>query len=122
MPILEEDEEFLTEKSYKWRIDTDQVHGHCLVISDFVINVDKYNIDKTDLLILIPPQYNNSTLDMYYVNPEVKLKDGQYPSAADQFIDCLGRRWQRFSRHITNWNPGVDSLRSFMTLIKKELQ
>lgn len=122
MCILEEDESHLIEKGYNWKIHQDPAHGLCLVISNFSVNSEKFNVDKTDLLIIIPAQYNNCALDMYYVNPEVRKKDGSYPQAADQPFDCLGKKWQRFSRHMPNWRPGVDSLLGFLILIKKELQ
>ena len=118
--MLEDDESYLNEKGYDWSVQQDASHGNCLVIKDFPINFEKFSVNKTDLLVIIPPQYNNVALDMFYVKPEVKLKDGQYPQAADQSFNCLGEIWQRFSRHITNWQPGLDAIHSFLSLVKKE--
>ena len=37
----------------------------------------KYNLNEVDLLILIPAGYRDTRLDMFYVFPEVILKDEQ---------------------------------------------
>ena len=123
MRLPEIDEAYLREKGYQWQLFPDG-KGACLVISDFAVAPNRYDRDKTDLLIRIPAQYNIAGLDMFYVSPELKFQDGSYPEAAGTFQDYVNRRWQRFSRHltITPWCPGVDGLRMFMTLIGKELQ
>jgi len=59
------------------------------------------------------------------VDPEIKIRStGLHPDRADVFENCAGRRWQRFSRHLstTPWRPGVDGLPMFMALISKELR
>lgn len=123
MRLPEIDEAYLREKGYQWELFPDG-NGACLVISDFAVAPNRYDRDKTDLLIRIPAQYNIAGLDMFYVSPELKFPNGSYPEAAGTFQDYVNRRWQRFSRHLTTtpWRPGVDGLRMFMTLIGKELQ
>ena len=67
------------------------------------------------MMIRIPDQYNIAALDMFYVSPEVRLKNSnQYPDQAEHFEDHCGRKWQRFSRHlVASWRPGVDGLPMF---------
>ncbi|MEF3691708.1 MAG: E2/UBC family protein [Candidatus Moraniibacteriota bacterium] len=121
MNILEEDEEYLSQKGYKWELLADGENG-ALIIKDYPVNENVFDRPKIDLLIIIPAQYNNAKLDMFYVDPPLKKKDGSYPNAAEHFEDHVGRRWQRFSRHLNSWLPGIDSLAGFMSLISKELQ
>lgn len=124
MRLLEDDETYLNDKGHTWQLFPEGA-GACLVISDYPVSPAVYNCEKTDLMIRIPAQYNIAGLDMFYVSPEIRLKaTGSYPAAAAHFEGHIGRRWQRFSRHLitTRWRAGVDSLRMFMSLIQKELQ
>jgi Prokaryotic E2 family E len=74
-------------------------------------------------MIRLPGQYNLAGLDMYYVDPPLRLKNGEYPKAADSFEAHAGRQWQRFSRHLPiPWRPGIDGLQMFFALIGEELQ
>ena len=121
MNLLEEDEKYLAEKGYSWELASD-AGNTALIIKDYSVNSDTFDRAKTDLLIIIPAQYNNAKLDMFFVDPPLRNKDGNYPNAADHFEDHAGRKWQRFSRHLNVWLPGVDTLAGFMSLISKELQ
>lgn len=121
MNLLEEDEKYLAEKGYSWELQPDG-GNLALIIKNYPVNENVFDRSRADLLIIIPAQYNNARLDMYYVDPPLKNKDGSYPQAADQFEDHAGRRWQRFSRHLDTWLPGIDTLAGFMSLISRELQ
>lgn len=122
MRLPEFDEQYLKEKGYEWELLPDGGSG-ALVIKNYSVASEKYDHGATDLLVLIPAQYNNAGLDMFYVDPPLHLKNGNYPQAAETFEDHAGRHWQRFSRHLGRpWNPGVDGLPGFLALISKELQ
>lgn len=124
MQLPEVDQAYLCDKGYRWQLFPD-ASGACLVISDFAVSANLYGREQTDLMIRIPAQYNIAGLDMFYVNPELKLSaTGSYPEAASHFENHVGQRWQRFSRHLTAtpWRAGVDGLRMFLALIRKELQ
>lgn len=122
MHLPEADERYLNDKGHKWQLIPDG-NAACLVISDFPISIQVFDHQSVDLMIRIPAQYNIAGLDMFYVDPEIKLRaTGLHPNCADVFENCAGRRWQRFSRHLnTPWRPGVDGLPMFMALISKEL-
>lgn len=123
MRLLEVDEDYLREKGLGWQL---QAHGEgaCLILPGYAVNAVLYDRDRTDLMIRIPGQYNNAGLDMFYVDPPLRLRaGGGYPPAAEVFEDFLNRRWQRFSRHLpTPWRAGVDALPSFLALVHRELQ
>ena len=122
MQLLEEDESYLKEKGYSYEL-TAEGEGGCLIIPGIPLSPDKYDQTAVDLLICIPKGYNDAKLDMFYVHPHVRLRaTGQYPQAADYFEDHVGRKWQRFSRHLPQWRPGIDTLQNFLPFVRRELQ
>lgn len=124
MRLPEVDEEYLNGKGYEWRL-VPEGGGGCLIISNFPVSAETYNVLKVDLMIRIPAGYNMAGLDMFYVDPQIRLRaTGAFPEAANNFEQHAGRQWQRFSRHLntTPWRPGVDRLPMFLALIQKELQ
>lgn len=122
MQLLKADEQYLKNKGYSYEL-VPEGEGGCLIIKAFPLSPGKYLRDIVDLLIYIPKGYNDAVLDNYYVAPELRLKaNNQYPPNTEHFEDHAGRRWQRFSRHIANWRMGIDTLKSFMTHIYRELQ
>ncbi len=122
MRLPEDDEEYLNGKSFDWEVAPD-ANGGFLVIRNYPLHPERYEPARTDLMIRIPAQYPLAQLDMFYVAPEVRLKGGSYPQNAEVFEEFLGRRWQRFSRHLAQpWRAGVDGLPMFLSLIHSELQ
>jgi hypothetical protein len=124
--LPEDDERYLNEKRYAWRLVPDPTtNGASLVISQYPLHPGKFDRERTDLMIRIPPSYNDAKLDMFYVDPPLVLRrTGGHPGAASVFEDILGRRWQRFSRHLPggNWRAGVDGIASFLKLVNRDLQ
>jgi hypothetical protein len=121
MELLDEDKAYLDSKGHAYEVVADGANGG-VVFKDFPLAPGKYDREKTDLLICIPKTYNDAKLDNYYVDPPVKLSGGGYPDRADHFEDHVGKRWQRFSRHVKQWRPGIDFLQNFMPLVERELQ
>jgi hypothetical protein len=83
-----------------------------------------YEPATVDLLLRLPPGFPDTQPDMYWCDPPVRLVGTtSYPAAADLFEQHLGRTWQRFSRHLPGgaWQPGRDSLESYMALIRTQL-
>jgi hypothetical protein len=124
--LPEEDESYLAEKGFDWRVLPDGNAGF-LIITGFATNAHRFDRLSVDLMIRIPAGYPMGALDMFYVDPPLKLlASGAHPAAADVFEEYAGRKWQRFSRHLNSenakWQPGVDNLRSFMTLVARELR
>lgn len=122
MQLPEEDEEYLNTKRFTWELLPESAGG-CLVIKDYAVTPQRYDRSATDLMIRIPAQYNLAGLDMFYVDPPLRLRGGSHPPAASVFETHGGRTWQRFSRHLAHpWRAGVDRLSSFLPLIQRELQ
>lgn len=124
MNLPEGDEDYLNGKGYQWSILPDG-EGALLVVSGFVVNGGKYDREFTDLMIRIPAQYNMAKLDMWYVDPPLRLKgNSSYPHQAAHFESHGSRNWQRFSRHLADnaWRAGVDGLPMFFRFIIDELR
>ncbi len=124
MNLPEDDEAFLNGKGYDWSL-LPNGNGGLLVIKNCNINAEKYDRATIDLMIRIPPQYNVAKLDMWYVDPPVRLKATNcHPIKASTFENHGGRSWQRFSRHLPpgSWRAGIDGLPMFFTFINRELK
>ena len=121
MRLPEDDEAYLNEKGFTWELVPGGPGGY-LILRNVPICAGKYDQDHTDLLIMIPGGYNQTQLDMFWTDPPLRLKNGEYPPAATLFESHLGRTWQRFSRHLASWRPGLDGLPMFLALIQGELQ
>ncbi len=80
--------------------------------------------DSTTLLVMIPNGFPLSALDMFWVDPQIRLSDGREPEAANYFEQHLGKSWQRFSWHYTDsmgWKPGQSSLLSHLRFANSRL-
>lgn len=99
--------------------------GHLIYIlfENFKLPANGYNVDSTTLMVFTANNYPNCAFDMFWVLPELTLKNGGFPHAST--IDSqIGRSWRRFSIHPYQhvpWNPGVDNLRTYLTYIDQRL-
>jgi hypothetical protein len=95
----------------------------CVVIEGWPLP-SGYQPETVDLLLRLPPGFPDAQPDMYWCDPAVRvIATGNYPQAADQMEQYLGRTWQRFSRHLSAgaWLPGRDDLASYLALIREGL-
>lgn len=76
-----------------------------------------------DLLLRLAPGYPDVAPDMWWFEPAVRRTDGQVIAATESQETYLGRTWQRWSRHLQagQWRSGIDSLESYLALVRKEL-
>lgn len=123
MLLADEDQQHLQNKGYSFAVAQDSGFV-CLVIRDFAL-ASRYTPTVCDLLLRLPPNFPMAKPDMFWTYPHVKMITGNYPPQADVLdINYDGRRWQRWSRHLNacQWRPGKDSLRTFLGIIRSELQ
>jgi hypothetical protein len=80
-----------------------------------------YSKASTELLLKFPISYPNGRPDMFWTDEDLTLTGGQIPRSADSIETSLGKRWRRFSWHPQNWNPGVDSLRTYLEFVNNRL-
>jgi len=120
--LPEQDTDFLKSKNYEFELLPHNSITH-LIIKKFIFPAQYYLPSEADLLIEIPAGYPNAPLDMFWINPEIKLANGVAPQQTETRADYHGKSWQRWSRHyVTPWRSGVDSLRSFVQSIIAELK
>lgn len=76
-----------------------------------------------DLLLRLSAGYPDVAPDMWWFEPAVRRTDGQTIAATESQEAYLGRTWQRWSRHLQpgQWRSGVDSIESYLALVRKEL-
>lgn len=72
---------------------------------------------ETNLLIRAQQSYPNSNLDMFWTDVDLVLEDGRVPAAAEHIESHNGQQWRRFSWHPQSWNPGRDSLCTYLEFI-----
>lgn len=124
MELPTRDVKFLNERGFAWKLQPDPNGAACVIVQAFDVTGGGFSPATTELMIRIPAQYPMTPLDMWYCDPPIRVAaTGQYAAASEVMEEHLGRKWQRFSRHLNGgWRPGVDSLRSFFALIQRELQ
>ena len=94
----------------------------CVVLPDFPLPRG-LQPSQSDLLLMLAPGYPDIPPDMWWFDPPVIRPDGQAIPQTQVQENYLGRKWQRWSRHLDPglWRPGVDSLESYLSLVQSEL-
>lgn len=95
----------------------------CVVIPAFPLPAG-FDRNSADLLIRLATGYPDVAPDMWWFDPAVSRIDGATIPATEARERHLGRNWQRWSRHLSpgQWKSGVDSLESYIALVRKELE
>lgn len=95
----------------------------CVVIPDFALGLG-YDRATSDLLLRLSGGYPDVKPDMWWFHPPVRRTDGQTIEATQTQEQYLGRTWQRWSRHLNDgqWRSGIDTLRSYIALVRSELR
>ena len=121
--ILPETESaYLNEKGFVWTATKEGTGFIHIVIKDFPF--PGFSPDKANLLIRLPPAYPNANPDMFWNYPTVKRPNGTLSKATESQEAYNGITWQRWSRHMAAglWRPGIDGLKTYITVIKKEIE
>lgn len=75
-----------------------------------------YNKVRTRLLLRIPRSFPLGKPDMFWIDPDVRLANGQLPRQASM-ENVTGTDWLRFSWHAQKWDPAKDNLRSYLAFV-----
>lgn len=114
--LPETDREYLASKGITFE-EVEKDGKKAVVLKDRPLPGERFDTKLVDVLILLPPGYPDLGPDMFYLLPWVKIVPANtFPKAADQPLDFNGQRWQRWSRHNTDWRPGIDGM---WTMIKR---
>jgi hypothetical protein len=121
MSLPEGDLAYLAERGLKYSVQP-EANMTCVVIEAYCLP-QGYHPKHSDLLLRLSPGYPDVPPDMWWFDPPVRLANGGSIPATEHIETHLGRAWQRWSRHFNSgqWKSGIDSLESFMALIRKDL-
>lgn len=124
MFLPEFDRDYLNSKGFKFEEKPDPA-GNGLIIRDYELPTGKFNYERTDLLILIPPGYPDNRPDMWYFNPPILLSPSNVPARQTQAnINFEGKIWQRWSRHYPaqEWKSGEDGIYTYLKKVQHALE
>ncbi|WP_411901637.1 multiubiquitin domain-containing protein [Methylorubrum thiocyanatum] len=93
-----------------------------VVLRGFALPEGKFNVPAADILILLPPGYPDCAPDMFYCIPWLTLAATGTEARATQVRQTFqGLAWQRWSRHNTEWRPGIDGLHTMVKRVERAL-
>jgi hypothetical protein len=112
----------LTERGIQYSV-ASEANMTCVIFPGYILPPG-YDRPTSDLLLRLNPGFPDVPPDMWWFNPAVRLADRRVVPATEVTEHHLGRTWQRWSRHFNagQWRSGIDSLESFLALIRRELE
>lgn len=114
--LPDKDREYLTLKNIPFE-EVENGGMKAVILKAWQLPVGRFDHETADVLIQLPPGYPDVAPDMFYLLPWVKsASTKQFPPKADQPFNFAGQQWQRWSRHNTEWRPGIDGI---WTMIKR---
>lgn len=122
MSLPSSDTACLAERGVAYAVSS-EANMTCVVFPGFTLPAG-YNRGAADLLLRLSPGFPDVPPDMWWFDPPIRLADGRAVRATEVIERHLGRPWQRWSRHFKagQWRSGIDSVESFLALIRKELE
>jgi hypothetical protein len=104
-------------------------HGDQLnwvLIPDFKLPPDRFNKTSTKILFTIPPGYPNTGPDNFFVDGDLRLKDGNKAPAFNEGSQSssgpalMAGEWGWFSWHPQGWTPAatVEKGDNLVTFVK----
>lgn len=122
MPIPQFDIDALHHRGLPYNV-TEEANMTCVVFPAYPLP-SGYNRPAADLLLRLNPGFPDVPPDMWWFEPAVLRADGRAIPCTDSTEAHLGRTWQRWSRHFSagQWQSGIDSLETFLALIRRELE
>ncbi|MDD5463360.1 MAG: E2/UBC family protein [Methylococcales bacterium] len=95
--------------------------GFIHLLSDAYPLPSGYNKKLTKLLIKLPKSYPNGKPDMFWADLDLELSSGPFKEGIS-IENIYGVQWKRFSWHLKHWNPGHDSLKTYLEFINRGLE
>jgi hypothetical protein len=122
MSLPQSDVTCLAERGIQYSVSV-EANMTCIVFPGYKLP-GGYDRAASDLLLRLQPGFPDVPPDMWWFNPAIRLATGRVVQATEVVERHLGKDWQRWSRHFNagQWRSGIDSLESFLALIRKELE
>ena len=116
------DRAYLAGLSVEHRVEAED-NMTCVVLLDWPLP-EGFDHRTVDVLVRLPSGYPDVRPDMWWFDPPVHTAEGAALPRTNHFESYLGRRWQRWSRHLAEgqWRSGIDGLESYFALIRTDLQ
>ena len=124
--LFEDDYKILKESGLDYEEDSSQ---RFLLIKNFPLPSNLYayegkNLEFVEVIWIVPPNYNTSGGDMFWVNPALTRTDGKIIPAAFGFggsdsRSFKGKEYCRWSRHWLpeSWKPKADNIQKVLDRI-----
>lgn len=94
-----------------------------IVFKNYPLPAGRYDAERADVLVVLPPGYPDTPPDMFFTDPWLKLTEtGQYADRAATEFKFADRRWQRWSRHNNEWRVGIDGIQTMLRRIDRALR
>lgn len=104
-------------------VETNDANSKAVILKNFPLPQGRFDVTAADILVVLPPGYPDCAPDMFFLSPWVRLAAAKrYPRAADQPFSFAGSNWQRWSRHNSEWRPGVDGIWTMLRRIGRALE
>jgi len=120
--LLEGDESFLVDVSPAWEARVEEGRNW-VVIHGYPVP-EGYTVSSIDLALLVPPNYPQAEIDMFYVDPPLRKVSGDAIPCTESTERIGGRSYQRWSRHrgpASRWNPATDSVITHLALVEEAI-
>jgi hypothetical protein len=104
-------------KNYQFREVSDGARNGLIIDNFILLPENKFAVQQSSLLILLPQGYPDVPPDMFYFAPELKLATSNaYPDRANSKVTYFQTNWQCWSRHAppTDWRAGIDGIHSYL--------
>lgn len=122
------DRNYLETKGYKYLEAREQINGNninCLIIDDYKLPENKYQVNSVRLLIRIPNLYNDTPPDMFFCYPHLKFmatkSDPPATSGRFNFAELSWQQWSRHSNVGNDWRAGIDGISSHLQKVNTAL-
>ena len=114
---------YLEERSLAFREIIEPNGQPGLILGPLPLPAGKFTAGTAEILILMPTGYPDTSPDMFYTDPWLKLlPDNRDPTAASVPLQFNGKTWQRWSRHNNSWRPGKDGIWTMLKRIESALE
>ncbi len=122
MALPKDDHEYLAGKGFQFTV-SEEGGMTCVVLKDFPLPAGLTR-GASDLLLRLSPGFPDVKPDMWWFEPPVHRQNGQVINQTEHHEAHLGRTWQRWSRHLEDrqWQPGSDTLETYVAVIQRELE
>ena len=92
-----------------------------VILSPFSLG-EGFSVPSSDLLLRVQRSYPDAGPDMFWLDVNVTLVNGQLPQSAESIEPYAKRNWRRFSWHHQSWNPSVDNLHGYLEFVRRRLR